>query len=324
MTDFRDPHAFWSDAARRWVMVVALPNDHKVLIYQSPDLKRWEKASEFGPAGATGGQWECPTLAQVPVEGGQSRWLLKVGLNPGALQGGSGEQYFVGSFDGTRFTNENPADTTLWTDYGKDCYCALPFNGTPPGGPVLLGWMSNWQYAGNLPTAPWRGQMTIPRRLQLRKTPQGLRLAQQPVELKPLRKGRATAASASWELRASVDPGKAREFVWKVFAGEGKYTLVGYNTERGEFFVDRADSGETAFHRDFPARTAVKWPAGKGPIDFLILGDRSTLEVFAAGGLVAISNLVYPPPGAHAIEFQSEGARLLRQEVWELASTWMR
>jgi sucrose-6-phosphate hydrolase SacC (GH32 family) len=324
LKDFRDPHAFWSDAARRWVMVVALPNDHKVLIYHSTDLNQWERVSEFGPAGAAVGQWECPTLAQVPVQGGQSRWVLKIGINPGALQGGSGEQYFVGSFDGTRFTNENPPDTTLWTDYGKDCYCALPFNGTPPGGPVLLGWMSNWQYAGNVPTSPWRGQMTIPRRLELQKTPNGLRLAQQPVDLKSLRKGPATPADATWELRARVDPGKSKEFAWKVFAGQDKYTLVGYSAERGEFFVDRTNSGQTAFSRNFPARTAVKWPVAKGPVDFVILADRSTLEVFAAGGQVSISSLVYPAPGANAIDFQGEGARVLRQERWRLASTWTR
>ena len=93
LPDFRDPHVFWSAAARRWVMAVALPNDHKVLFYGSADLKHWERLSEFGPAGATGGQWECPTLTEVPVEGGgphRTRWVLKVGLEsrrtPGRLR----------------------------------------------------------------------------------------------------------------------------------------------------------------------------------------------------------------------------------------------
>jgi len=343
MKDFRDPHVFWSDAAKQWIMVVALPDEHKVLIYHSADLKKWERVSEFGPAGATSGQWECPTLAEVPVAGspGQSRWVLKVGLNPGALQGGSGEQYFVGSFDGARFTNDNPSSTTLWTDYGKDCYCALPFNGPPPGGrPVMLGWMNNWQYAGNVPTQPWRGQMTIPRRLQLKRVAEGLRLAQEPVDLKALRnahfawRGNDPAAlnqalaekprGTSWELRALVLPGAPGEIGWKVLAGDGKYTLVGYSAARGEFFVDRTHSGETGFHRDFPARTAVRWKPGSGPLDFIILVDRSTVEVFALGGLVAITTLVYPPAGAQGIEFFSPGANLrqIHVETWELASTW--
>ena len=202
MPDFRDPHVFWSAAARRWVMAVALPNEHKVRFYGSPDLKRWEQLSEFGPEGASGGQWECPTLTEVPVEGSSPRrtgWVLKIGLNPGGLQGGSGEQYFVGSFDGARFVNDNPAATTLWTDYGKDCYCALTFNHLPPAAlPVMLGWMNNWQYANKVPTAPWRGQMTAPRRLQLRKLPEGLRLVQQPAEtLRALRRNRFSWSGAS-------------------------------------------------------------------------------------------------------------------------------
>ena len=95
-------------------MAVSLPNDHKVAIYGSADLKSWKPLSQFGPAGATGGQWECPELFELPVDGGpgESRWILKVGLNPGALQGGSGEQYFVGQFDGRAFNNDNPASLT--------------------------------------------------------------------------------------------------------------------------------------------------------------------------------------------------------------------
>ena len=346
MTDFRDPHAFWSEAANQWVMVVALPNEHKVLIYRSADLKKWERVSEFGPAGATGGQWECPTLTQVPIDGKtkESRWVLKVGLNPGGLQGGSGEQYFVGSFDASRFTNENSPATTLWTDYGKDCYCALPFNGPAPGErPVMLGWMSNWQYAGNVPTHPWRGQMTIPRRLQLKPTPEGLRLAQEPVDLKPLYQAHFTwqgsdlaslnralstrkPSGDTWKMRARVTPGGAKEIGWKLLVGGGKYTLVGYDAQRGEFFVDRTHSGETAFQRDFPARTAAKGPAANRALDFTIVVDRSSVELFAEGGLVAMTTLVYAPAGANGIEYYAEGGKQgrMRVDLWSLASTWSR
>lgn len=342
LADFRDPHVFWSKAASRWVMVVALPNQHKVLFYRSTDLKQWERAGEFGPAGAAGGQWECPTLTEVPVQGAarQTRWVLKIGLNPGALQGGSGEQYFVGRFDGSTFTNENPPETTLWTDYGKDCYCALPFNGSPPGGPVLLGWMNNWQYAGDVPTSPWRGQMTIPRRLQLQSTPQGLRLAQQPIDLQALRGDRVSwngtdptalnrslaalpRKDSSWELHAVIRSGGAREVVWKILAGADKSTLVGYNADRGEFFVDRTQSGNTGFQRNFPARTVVHWPV-TGPLDFTILVDRSTVELFAQGGLVTMTNLVYPPAGAGGIELSAAGGKpeTIQVEWWPLRPAW--
>ena len=93
--------------------------------------------------GSGGGQFAVAVGAQGggPIRGG--------------LQGGSGEQYFVGTFDGTLFTNDNPSSTTLWTDYGKDCYCALTFNGMLPGQlPVMIGWMSNWHMPPRCPPRP--------------------------------------------------------------------------------------------------------------------------------------------------------------------------
>src|SRR3954453_15575613 len=184
MSDFRDPDVFWSESGKRWIMAVSLPDDHQVRFYGSTNLKKWERLSEFGPAGATSGQWECPNLFELPVDGDarKSRWVLKVGLNPGGLQGGSGEQYFVGHFDGVRFVNENPPSLSLPSDYGKDCYCALTFNGLPKSQkPVIVGWMNNWQYADKLPTNPWRGQMTTPREVALKTFPGGVRLVQEPI-----------------------------------------------------------------------------------------------------------------------------------------------
>ena len=337
-SDFRDPDVFWSAGGRRWVMAVALPNEHKVLFYGSSDLKQWQRLSEFGPAGAAGGQWECPILTRVPVEGStQPRWLLKVGLNPGGLQGGSGEQYFVGTFDGTRFTNDNPAATTLWTDYGKDCYCALTFNGMPrSAAPVMIGWMNNWQYAAKVPTEPWRGQMTIPRKLQLRQTGEGLRLFQMPVDAIQQLRGRhftwrgedvvrlnqalrENAPGGSFELHSIVSPGTPGEIGWKVLVGGGKYTTIGYRD--GGLFVDRTHSGDTGFSPAFPARTTAPLSTGGAPLDLTILVDRSTVEVFAQSGRVAMTNLVYPPPEARGIEFYGH-PESISVDLWQLSSAW--
>ena len=342
LSDFRDPHVFWADQTQRWVMAVALPNDHKVLFYGSPDLKAWERLSEFGPAGAAGGQWECPTLTEVRVVGSprQTRWVLKVGLNPGGLQGGSGEQYFVGSFDGERFTNDNPPSTTLWTDYGKDCYCALTFNGMPRDElPVMIGWMSNWQYAARVPTQPWRGQMTIPRQLRLKRLPEGLRLEQEPIEAIQRLRGshiawrgqnvaelnlalKKTVHWSSFELRSTALPGRAGEVAWRLMAGDGKYTMVGYAD--GELFVDRTRSGVTDFSTDFPTRTSAPLAIGNAPLELTILVDRSTVEVFAQSGKVAMTNLVYPPAAAQGMEFSAGGVKAGRisVDVWELKSSW--
>ena len=109
--NFRDPKVFWYDgpAGAYWVMVAVEAIDHKVVLYKSADLKSWQHLSDFGPANATSGIWECPDLFELPVDGdpGNTKWVMVVNLNPGAVAGGSGGQYFVGEFDGTTFTSES-------------------------------------------------------------------------------------------------------------------------------------------------------------------------------------------------------------------------
>jgi sucrose-6-phosphate hydrolase SacC (GH32 family) len=309
LTDFRDPDVFWSVASRRWIMAVSLPNDHKIRFYGSPDLKKWDRLSEFGPAGTTAGQWECPALFQLSVDGNPSntRWVLKVGLNPGSLQGGSGEQYFIGRFDGTQFLNDNPASLSLWSD-----------NNLPPTQPtVMLGWMNNWQYADKLPTGPWRGQMTIPRELVLKTFPEGIRLVQKPARALTLLRGNTVGkpTTGSFEIETALQMNGATEAGWKIAGRDGTYTLIGYDAVKHEVFVDRT-------HAPFPARTSAPIHLTNDTLTFRILVDRNSIEVFAADGRVAITNLVFsePPP---AFNFYSNGkASQLRTTIWTLRSIW--
>jgi fructan beta-fructosidase len=333
MTDFRDPKVFWSAQGKRWVMAVALPNEHEVLFFTSADLKRWKRVSEFGPAGATSGQWECPELFEVPLDGkNETRWVMKVGLNPGALQGGSGEQYFVGSFDGERFQNDNPPATTLWTDYGKDCYCALTFNNLPKTqAPLMLGWMSNWQYAANLPTSPWRGQMTLPRKLALRTTPEGIRLFQQPADsLAQLREARTpvhesmSGSGHQFQFTSIVPMGTAREAGWKILAKDGTFTTIGYDRAKSVLFVDRTHSGDMAFSSHFPARTEAPLKLNGNTLRLNVVVDRNSVEVFADDGQVTITNLVFAPADSDNLEFYATGAKagVVSGSLWKLKSTW--
>lgn len=314
MADFRDPKVLWFAPGGRWIMVVALPNEHKVHFYASADLKKWDLLSEFGPAGAAGGQWECPELFALPVDGKSSpmRWVLKIGLNPGALQGGSGEQYFVGRFDGTRFVNDNPPSATLWTDYGKDCYCGLTFNNRPP---VMIGWMSNWQYAGRLPTAPWRGQMTVPRILSLRTTPEGIRLFQWPVEGLP-RGARATGLA---DVTATIPLGTAQEAGLKLMGGS---VTVGYDRAAQELFVERPAA---PFHPAFGGRVRAPLRLGLSPtLRLRVLVDRSSVEVFAGEGRVTMTQLVFAPPGGRLADWYATGGKPGRVslKVQSLESIW--
>ncbi len=108
--DFRDPKVQWYAPTKSWVMTVSLSAEHKVCFYGSKNLKDWKLLSQFGPAGATSGVWECPDLFELPVEGThQKRWVLAVNINPGSIAGGSGGQYFIGQFNGEQFTADPDA-----------------------------------------------------------------------------------------------------------------------------------------------------------------------------------------------------------------------
>ncbi|HXJ96932.1 MAG TPA: glycoside hydrolase family 32 protein [Terriglobia bacterium] len=347
LKDFRDPKVFWDEPRHRWVMVTALSPQHKLRFFGSTDLKHWTALSDFGPAGAVGGAWECPDLFQLPVEGqpGETRWVLSVNVNPGGVAGGSGDQYFVGQFDGTRFANGNSASQTLWADYGRDFYASTSFSDIPrsDGRRIWMGWLNNWDYAAHVPTSPWRGQQSIPRALKLHRTPQGIRLVQEPViELQALRERHVTVTNQSseaanailqskkvngdtLEIEAEIDPEQAAEFGIKVRKGPSEETVIGVDRAKSVLFVDRTRSGDISFDPKFPGRQEAPLNrAGEKAIALHIFVDRCSVEVFANDGEVVVSDLVFPSSNSRAIELYSKvgKARIESLDVWNLKSIW--
>ncbi|GAC1447877.1 MAG: levanase [Isosphaeraceae bacterium] len=344
--EFRDPKVFWHKPTSRWIMATVLADKRQVRLWGSADLKRWDRLSDFGPAGSTKGVWECPELFEAPIEGGrpgESRWVLKVDVNEGAPFGGSGGQYFVGGFDGRQFRPDEsrPDSPPSWIDHGKDFYAAQAWNDVPGGGrPIWIAWMNNWQYANEIPTAPWRGAMTVPRRVALRDTPNGLRLVQTPVEslsglrgrahrLPPqpiapgdVRLSKAGLTGKSLEIVAEFEPGEAESFGLKVRQGRGEETVIGFDRRAGEVFVDRTRSGKSAFSPHFPGRHAAKLAIGAGdrPVKLHLLVDATSVEVFADGGQVVLTDQIFPKPDSQGVSlFATSGtARLRSLEAWEL------
>lgn len=355
--EFRDPKVFWYEPQQRWVMVLALATEHRIRFYSSPDLKRWTYLSDFGPAAATGGVWECPDLFELPVDGdpATTRWVLIVNLNPGGIAGGSGGQYFVGRFDGTRFIADSirgssvpvakdapDTATTLWLDYGADFYAGVTWSDVPGGRRVLLAWMNDWRYANDIPTAPWRSAMSLPRTLALRTTPEGIRLVQQPAqEIERLRGTRqwldARAIHAGSTSLASLDvagkaleivaefrAGAASEFGLMVRTGQGEATVIGVDATAGRLFVDRTRSGEVGFHREFAARHHAPLSMRNGRVRLRVFVDWSSVEVFADEGRTVITDQIFPSPASDGVALYAKGgsARLVSLEAWPLASAW--
>src|SRR5690606_30793996 len=163
ISDFRDPKVMWHDETEQWIMTLA--TQQTITFYSSPDLKQWVRLSEFGKEiGAHGGVWECPDLISFEMDG-EVIWALLVSINPGGPNGGSATQYFLGDFDGKTFT---PVDKEIrWIDFGKDNYAGVTFSNTGDR-KIFMGWMSNWEYANQVPTETWRSATTFPRELDLK------------------------------------------------------------------------------------------------------------------------------------------------------------
>ncbi len=348
--NFRDPKVFAYDgpAGRYWVMTAVEAKEHKVVLYRSSNLKDWSYLSEFGPGNATGGVWECPDLFPVKVEGTRKlKWVLIVNVNPGGVAGGSAGQYFVGNFDGRKFTSKTTAsrgERTVaaeeaapsrygWLDWGRDYYATVTFAGLPRGKAVTIGWMNNWDYALIVPTSTWRGSMSLPRRLKLIKTRRAPRLVQRPVgQLASLRR-RATlkvrrpmpiAGRRSLPVRgdsvridATLAAGKADRFGLSVFGNRDAETVIGYDTAAGELFVDRTRSGDVDFSPKFASVEAAPVRLADGKIRLTVFLDRASVEVFAQRGRRTITDQVFPPEDADRLGVWAENgsARLKRLTV---------
>lgn len=339
LADFRDPSVTWDEKQHHWLMAVSLPKEHKVRFYSAPDLKTWTPLSDFGPAGDTDGDWECPDLLRIPSSDGKdSIWALKVGLNPGAPQGGSGEQYFLGNFDGKQFKPSQESGAHGWTNYGKDDYCAISFNELPAGDkPVLLGWMSNWQYAAKLPTAPWRGQMSLPRRLSFIRDSAGLALRQEPVLAPvrgksspiPLRQSKSSGVRANpmtvpYELDIQFGHPTERVFGVRLYSDDEHWTEVGFDTARKELYIDRTKSGAT-ISSDFPARTVAPLVASR-PYKVKLVVDRASVETYAQDGTIAMTDLIFPLSTKSRIQLFPDGAKLgkVSAHATKLSGIWRR
>ena len=347
--DFRDPNVSWNEEMGKWLMVAALPTQHKVHFYQSDNLKEWEYLSDFGPAGATGGIWECPDFFQLPVNGDpeNQKWVLHVDMNPGSVAGGSGSQYFVGEWDGNSFTPDVEFMETAphWVDYGTDFYAAISWNNIPEedGRQLWVGWMNNWNYANDIPTDPWRSVMSIPRSIHLESDDGSYRLVQKPVEsLKQLREdpvrienlalnsetislsGREISGKA-FEMMVEIDPGNAQTVGLNVRTGESQETVIGFDAANSSVFLDRSNSGQSDFNEEFAKRNDAPVELENGRLRLHVFVDWSSVEVFVNDGRRVITNRIFPDPESTGISAFSEGgsATITNLEFWPLATIWV-
>ena len=319
--DFRDPKVFWYAPGKHWVMILAVGQHME--IYSSVNLKEWKKESEFGAMqGAHGGVWECPDLVEIPVEGTrEKKWVLICNLNPGGPFGGSAAQYFVGSFDGKKFVNESPTQTK-WMDWGKDNYATVTWNNAPDGRCIALGWMSNWQYANNVPTRQYRSANTLARDLTLYREGQELYLKSTPsVEVKKARGEKVSISSfkvsdkhevmlfndgqGAYEIEMVIQNAGSSKIGFALLNEKGEKVDMYYDLNRKLFVMDRSESGIVDFSRDFPAVTVAPVNTDK-ELTLRLFVDCSSVEAFGEDGKFVMTNLVFPSVPYRKMSLESD------------------
>lgn len=291
--DFRDPKVFWYAPESKWVMVLAVMD--RVHLYSSSDMKSWSFLSEFGSEdGAHEGVWECPDLFMLADDEGNEKWVMLVSINPGGPQGGSATQYFIGQFDGKTFTKED--DYTRWLDVGADNYAGVTWSDVPneDGRRIFIGWMSNWQYARDVPTYSWRSAMTLPLELSMTYVKGSPEVRSAPVA--ELGKYFQVDSAASDKLSASGTKLSIKDI-------NGAFMTLKLSNEKGEevslmisethISVDRSKSGIINFHPDF--RKIHRFKHYLALVENLeVYVDNSSIEIYVNGGDLMMTELVFP------------------------------
>jgi len=354
--DFRDPKVSWHEESHKWVMVLA--QDDHIGFYSSVNLIDWQLESTFGKEwGVHAGVWECPDLIKMPVEGTeQYNYVLLVSINPGGPNGGSATQYFVGNFDGSHFTltdnfkqdvkqvttNDGLQESAVWLDYGTDNYAGVTFSDVnkADGRAIFMGWMSNWQYANDVPTEEWRSAMTIPRSLYLRKSAVGLRLASQPIqELEQLVNNthyeqeligkskydllKVNTGDNLYRLELDVIPMEATTFSITFTNQLGEEAVLSIDVTDGVVNFDRSRSGKVDFKKGFDAVQSAITTKGLTKYSFDIYVDHSSFEIFINDGATVITSIVFPSiPYSSATITAESNITIHDLSVSELNSIW--
>ena len=336
---FRDPKVFWHEPTERWAMVLG---GGILRIYSSENLIDWKPESILPDIAS-----ECPDFFELPIDGDpeNTKWVLSL----------AGRFYYVGSFDGFAFT---PETGKIIMNYGPDAYASQSFSDVPAedGRRIMMNWMMSWQYARRPdinPTRPWNGAMSIPHVLTLRSTDQGPRLFQNPIEdLASLRTGGCTCQDTTitptstlippikgmcLDIEVEFELGTATEFGLEIaqsdrtrhhtgtraVAVDGEKTVIAYDVEAQELYVDRSLAGttyDTSFARVFRGPLAPK----ENRIRLHILRDWSSVETFANDGELTISTLIFPTPYSETTKVFAKGGevRLVSLSIHKLKSVW--
>jgi fructan beta-fructosidase len=337
-TEFRDPTIFWHEPTSKWIMVVAMALEKKIMFYASDDLKIWTWLSDFGPAGAQEKSWECPDLFQLPVDGdpANKKWVMVVSID------WAHEQYFVGDFDGTTFRLDSKHSTEpLYADHGLDYYASRTFRDYDNAlkSTTSLGWIATWDYALQVPSSWGTGFWSIPRNLELKTYPDGLRLIQKPIaNLQQLRTSPVSFVSKLvkgttklikfapqkniYEIDATFSTKIPNVFGFNLCVGEGRKVSFSYDTRTEMLSIDRTNCSNVPIEK-FARTTSAKVTPLNGKLRLHFYVDKSSIELFTNQGKEVFTLLTYAGETQAGIEIFAENeGTTMNFKAWKLKSIW--
>lgn len=311
--DFRDPKVFWYEPNKEWIMAVAC--NREMEIYTSANAIDWKYETSFGnDYGLPQGGWECVDLFELPLDGNMQnkKWILICNSTLGGPSGGPVTQYFIGNFDGKKFTCEYDKKQIHLLDWGKDHYATVSWSDIPQkdGRRIVIAWMSNWDYANDVPSVSFKGAMTVPRELKLISKNDKPILTSYPVEeINKLRKDQKQINTeikeeyiienlydnneGAYELLLDIKDITSDLIGLKLLNTKGEFVDISISIPEKKLYVDRIKSGITGFHATFPAKTYADIDI-KNEYSLRILVDKASIECFEGEGKTAITNIVFP------------------------------
>ena len=321
--NFRDPSVVYDAVNKQYYLTVV--SGQQALIYKSSNLLDWTYASKIERENDVGnGVWECPSLIPIKVAGtNDTKWVFCVSVQQGAHATGSGMQYYVGNMtaDGTWMPESSKTlQDPMTMDSGEDFYAGIPFSNMPDGRTVMLAWQSNWSYTGEAKTTPWYGNMTLPRELNLEKSPDttdGYLLANTVVkeianneeanvidqkdsnfsissnDQKVQYDGKQYKISATFSWDESNKPSSVG-FKLRVSDDKKYDMLVGYDLTTGLFFVQRLSTGEPNMGAPRDKMNAIV--NADGSITITVYVDETSIEAFANNGEKSITQNFFMRP----------------------------
>ena len=295
----RDPKVFWHEATGKWVMVLYLSRP-TLAFFASDNLKDWEMTSKIE------GFYECPELFELPVDGDKNntRWVL---------YGAKGD-YFIGEFDGKKFT---PDGEIIRYSYGDCFYASQTWNDVPKedGRRIQIGWARI-----KLPGMPFNQLMNSPLELSLRTTDEGVRMYAEPVrEFETIR-----GKKYSWKDERLVEgenllkdvKGEFFDIVAEFEVGDAKF--VGLNVRGVEIVYDVEKEQLAGNKKSAPLKLV------DGKLRLRVLADRGIREVFANDGKIYMPLGKFIETGNKNLGIFARGgdAKVTELDVYKLKSVW--